>query len=211
MNSPDISRSGEFFHSGASMDLSFYIQNILLGFGLALDSFSVSIADTRAEPDMSKRKGLLIAGTFGFCQAAFPLIGWFLVHTLLSVFIFLEKIIPWAALIMLAWIGGNMIKEGLSGDESTEVIDHPVTGPQLAFQGVATAIDALSVGLTISDYHFGKALLVAVIAGVVTFMVCIAGLRIGKKLGEKIGSKASVLGGCILIFIGLKVLFDYYM
>ena len=192
------------------MDLSFFIQNILLGFGLAMDSISVSIADTLAEPDMSRRKGLLIAGTFGFCQAAFPLIGWFFVHSLLELFYVLEKIIPWAALIMLAWIGGNMIKEGLSGDVSAEVIDHPVTGAQLAFQGVATAIDALSVGLTISEYGFDKALIVALLAGVVTFLVCIAGLRIGKKLGEKIGSRASVLGGCILIFIGLKVVFDYY-
>ena len=193
------------------MGFTFFIQNILLGVGLAMDSFSVSIADTLAEPDMSVRKGLLIAGTFGFCQSAFPLIGWFLVHTLLSVFMFLEGIIPWAALIMLTWIGGNMLREGLSGNSSPEVIDHPVSGPQLAFQGVATAIDALSVGLTIADYGFGKALLVALIAGIVTFFICIAGLKIGKKLGERIGSRASVLGGCILIAIGIKVLLDYYL
>ncbi len=192
------------------MTFSFFLQNVLLGFGLAMDSFSVSIADTLAEPEMSKRKGLLITGTFGFCQAAFPLIGWFFVHSLLSVFMVLEKIIPWAALALLSYIGGGMIKEGITGDDSPEVIDHPVTPSQLALQGVATAIDALSVGLTISDYSFGTALLSASIVGIVTFIISLVGLLIGKKLGEHIGSRASVLGGCILIFIGIKVVMDHF-
>ncbi|MBR2740051.1 MAG: manganese efflux pump [Oscillospiraceae bacterium] len=193
------------------MTLSFFLQNVLLGFGLAMDSFSVSIADTLSEPDMTRKKGLCIAGTFGFCQAAFPLIGWFFVRFLLNIFIFLEKLIPWAALILLAYIGGNMIREGLSGDDSPEVIDHPVSAAQLALQGVATAIDALSVGLTIAEYTFMTALNSAIIVGIVTFLVCIVGLRIGKKLGESIGGRASVLGGCILILIGIKVLLDHYL
>ena len=193
------------------MTLSFFLQNVLLGFGLAMDSFSVSIADTLSEPDMTRKKGLCIAGTFGFCQAAFPLIGWFFVRFLLNIFIFLEKLIPWAALILLAYIGGNMIREGLSGDDSPEVIDHPVSAAQLALQGVATAIDALSVGLTIAEYTFMTALISAIIVGIVTFLVCIVGLRIGKKLGESIGGRASVLGGCILILIGIKVLLDHYL
>ena len=197
--------------NGAIMSVSFILQNVLLGFGLAMDSFSVSIADTLSEPYMTRRKGLCIAGTFGFCQAAFPLIGWFFVKFLLNIFMFLEKIIPWAALALLAYIGGGMIREGLSADDSSEVIDHPVTAPQLALQGVATAIDALSVGLTIAEYNFETALLCAAIAGAVTFLVCIVGLRLGKKLGESIGGRASVLGGCILILIGIKVVLDHYL
>ena len=175
MNSPDISRSGEFFHSGASMDLSFYIQNILLGFGLAMDSFSVSIADTLAEPDMSKRKGLLIAGTFGFCQAAFPLIGWFLVHTLLSVFMFLEKIIPWAALIMLAWIGGNMIKESFGPPEEAK----PGFDVKTMFMmAIATSIDALAVGITfvavpVKVFDSGKMINVLFAVAMIAVITCI--------------------------------------
>lgn len=191
-------------------DLSFILQSVLLGFGLAMDSFSVSIADTLVEPGMTKRKGFGIAGMFGFCQMLFPVIGWFFVHSLLSVFNVLEKFIPWIALALLAYIGGGMIKDGVTGDGDDELPDRPVTFPQLVLQGIATAIDALSVGFTIADYDFGRAFLCAFISGAVTFLVCIVGLRIGKKLGEKIGSRASILGGCILIFIGLKVVFDSF-
>lgn len=192
-------------------DISFILQSILLGFGLAMDSFSVSIADTLVEPKMTKAKGLGIAGMFGFCQMLFPVIGWFFVHSLLSVFYVLEEFIPWIALALLAYIGGKMIKEGITDNGDADLPDRPVTFPQLVMQGIATAIDALSVGFTIAEYEFRDAFLCAFISGAVTFLVCIGGLKIGKKLGEKIGSKASILGGCILIFIGLKVVIDSFI
>jgi len=191
--------------------LAFLIQNIMLGVGLAMDSFSMSIADTLSEPEMSRKKGLAIAGTFGFCQMLFPLIGWLLVHTLISMFSTLELMVPWAALIMLGYIGGGMIKDGLSPDDGSEMPNHPVTAPQLVLQGIATAIDALSVGLTIAEYGFSDAFSCAFTAGAVTFAVCIAGLSIGRRLGEKIGNKASILGGCILIIIGIKVFLEHIL
>ena len=192
-------------------NISFILQSIMLGFGLAMDSFSVSIADTLVEPKMTRAKGLGIAGMFGFCQMLFPLIGWFFVHSLLSVFNVLERFIPSIALGLLAYIGGGMIKDGIKGENDAEMPDRPVTFPQLVLQGIATAIDALSVGFTIAEYDFGKAFLCAFISGAVTFVVCIAGLLIGKKVGEKIGYKASILGGCILIFIGLKVVIESFV
>ncbi len=192
------------------MDASFYFQSIMLGIGLAMDSFSVSIADSLAEPGMSKRKGAGVAAMFGGCQMLFPLIGWFLVHTLLELFGILESIIPWAALILLSYIGHDMIKEGIAIEEDTDTSQKVLSFPQLVLQGIATAIDALSVGLAISEYDLTEAFICSLIIGVVTFFISLSGLLIGKKLGDLVGKRASILGGCILIFIGIKVLIDHF-
>ena len=155
------------------------------------------------EPYMKKRKMTLIAGVFGFFQFAMPFIGWICVNMLIDVFQFLWPLIPWISLILLCAIGGFMIKDGLTGEE--EAVHSQVHMKALLLQGIATSIDALSVGFTISEYDWTMALAASVIIAAVTFVLCMAGLHIGKQFGTKLAGKASILGGVILIGIGLEI------
>lgn len=182
----------------------FFINSCLLGVGLAMDAFSVSLANGLNEPRMRGSRMCLIAGVFGFFQFAMPMIGWVCVHTVVQYFSAFEKLIPWIALALLGYIGGGMLKEGLSGGDE-EDIEKGVGMKVLLMQGVATSIDALSVGFTIADYGFLMAFVCALLIAVVTFAICMAGLAIGKKFGTKLAGKASVLGGIILIGIGLEI------
>lgn len=182
----------------------FVINSILLGIGLAMDAFSVSLANGLHEPKMKKQRIALIAGTFAVFQAAMPMIGWICVHTIVQAFSSFEKFIPWIALILLCYIGGKMVMEGLHGEEEEEA-DGKLTIAALMIQGIATSIDALSVGFTIADYGFVMALVCAVIIAIVTFFICVAGVLLGKKFGTKLSGKANILGGVILIAIGLEI------
>ena len=188
------------------------INGIVLGFGLAMDAFSVSLANGLNEPKMDKNKILGVAGTFAVFQGLMPLIGWFLVTQLRSVFNVLEGYIPWAALILLLFIGGKMLYEGLKpcecGDGDDEDCCEKKLGiTALLLQGVATSIDALSVGLTVADLSFTEALLEAAIIALLTLVICTAGIIIGKKFGTKLSGKAAILGGTVLILIGFKIFF----
>ncbi len=186
------------------LDFMFFFNCILLGVGLAMDAFSVSLANGLNEPRMGQGKLCAIAGTFGFFQALMPMLGWICVHTIVQYFQTFEKLIPWIALALLGYIGGKMLYEGIQGGGEEE--EHPGVGfAALMIQGVATSIDALSVGFTIAEYDVFSAVLAALIIAVVTFFICVAGLAIGKKAGTKLAGKASVLGGVILIFIGLEI------
>ena len=144
-----------------------------------------------------------IAGTFAIFQILMPLIGWFCVRTAAERFAAFHRLIPWIALVLLLYIGGKMLLEGLRGGEREEAPVLTFTG--LMLQGIATSIDALSVGFTIADYSWQEALAEALIIGAVTFGICVAGLKIGKRFGMKLAGKASVLGGVILIAIGLEI------
>lgn len=189
-----------------SLGFSFFFNSILLGIGLAMDAFSVSLANGLNEPHMRKSKLLSIAGVFGFFQALMPMIGWVCVHTIVEHFQSFEALIPWIALILLGFIGGNMLNEGITrGDEEESGSKSGVGFIGLMVQGVATSIDALSVGFTIANYNLAHAVLAALIIAVVTFIICIFGLVIGKKAGTRIGGKAEILGGIILIFIGIEI------
>lgn len=182
--------------------LMFFVNSILFGAGLAMDAFSVSLANGLNEPDMKRRKMYMIAGIFALFQTGMPLAGWVCVHTIVTCFRDFEKFIPWIALVLLLWIGGKMLIEGIRGDGEN---DNAVGAGGLVFQGVATSIDALSVGFTISEYPFVMASAEAVVIGAVTFVLCMAGLVTGRKAGTKLAGKASVLGGAILIFIGIEI------
>lgn len=178
--------------------------SILLGIGLAMDAFSVSMANGLNEPYMKIRKLFSIAGIFAFFQALMPVLGWVCIHTVVEHFKAFESFIPWIALILLCYIGGKMIADGIEcKNECPEPLKLGVVA--LLVQGVATSIDALSVGFTIADYDFSSALLSALIIAAVTFVICTAGLFIGKKFGTKLSDKAQFLGGGILIFIGLEI------
>ena len=182
----------------------FLFNSVLLGVGLAMDAFSVSLANGLNEPQMKKGRMCGIAGVFAFFQALMPMVGWICIHTIVNTFQVFEKLIPWIALALLGYIGGSMLREGLKdGEEEAEL--HGVGFGALMLQGVATSIDALSVGFTIADYEFSMALLAAIIIAAVTFVICFWGLGIGKKVGTKLAGKAIILGGVILIFIGLEI------
>lgn len=188
------------------MDWSFvfFFNSALLGVGLAMDAFSVSLANGLNEPGMKKRKMCIIAAVFAVFQAAMPMIGWICVHTVVQYFNAFEKCIPWIALILLGYIGGKMLIEGIRNKDAGPV-ENSVGFKALLVQGVATSIDALSVGFTIADYNWLSALVCAVIIAAVTFVICMAGLFIGRKFGTKLAGKASILGGIILIGIGIEI------
>ncbi len=184
-------------------ELVFYLNSVLLGVGLAMDAFSVSLANGLNEPGMKAPRMCGIAGTFGAFQAAMPMLGWLCVRTVVQAFQSFQKLIPWIALLLLAYIGGKMLIEGLKHTEGDE---SPAVGFWgLMVQGIATSIDALSVGFTIADYDLTMALTSALIIAAVTFAICWAGLVIGKRFGTKLAGKASVLGGVILIAIGIEI------
>ena len=217
------------------MNLLFIFNSMLLGVGLAMDAFSVSISNGLVEPDMSRRKGILIAGTFSFFQFLMPLIGWFCVRQAAGLSADFHKCIPCIALIILLYIGGSMLAEGIrdmrsggrkspkesasmegDGKESAGKDRRPgagekVTAGKLLIQGIATSIDAFSVGFTIVDYDMRAALTAALIIAVVTFIICCIGIRIGRLLGDIVGSKASIVGGIILIAIGLEIFAGHFL
>lgn len=169
-----------------------------------MDAFSVSLANGLNEPAMKRGKLCGIAGIFSFFQALMPMIGWICVHTIVQYFKSFETLIPWIALVLLLFIGGKMLIEGIKNKENDE--KHSGVGlAALLVQGVATSIDALSVGFTISDYGFVMALVCSLVIAAVTFIICMAGLYIGRKFGTKLAGKASILGGAILVFIGLEI------
>lgn len=185
-------------------NLMFFVNSALLGVGLAMDAFSVSLANGLNEPKMRKRRMALIAGVFAGFQAFMPFIGWVCVHTVLQYFQVFEKFIPWIALVLLCYIGGNMLKDGIQNNEE-EVEKAEVGFKALMVQGIATSIDALSVGFTIAEYGLLMAVVAAVIIGVLTFFICFVGLALGKKFGTVFSNKATIMGGIILIIIGLEI------
>lgn len=185
-------------------NLIFFFNSVLLGFGLAMDAFSVSLANGLNEPDMEHKKMCGIAGVFAFFQAVMPMAGWICVHTVVQYFQTFSNFIPWIALILLLFIGGKMLMDGIknSGGET----EKPKVGAvSLLLQGIATSIDALSVGFAIAEYGLIMAIVCAFIISVVTFVVCIAGLAIGKKFGIRFSNQTTIFGGIILIVIGLEI------
>ena len=186
------------------MNTGFVLNSALLGVGLAMDAFSVSIANALNDPGMRRRRQALIAGTFAFFQFLMPMVGWICVHTVLSYFVAFQKFIPWIALILLGWIGGKMLWEGFH-PEANETENKVLSHGTLLLQGIATSIDALSVGFTIAEYDWPAALTASLIIAAVTYLICMGGLRIGRRFGERLSQKAAVMGGVILIGIGLEI------
>lgn len=185
-----------------SIDFMFFVHSLLLGVGLEMDAFAVSVANGVQDPGMKNRKVLLIAGTFGIFQGLMPLIGWFFVNVAADQFSVFEKIIPFISLILLVFIGSKMVKEGLAGNDEAVAI---AGFGALMVQGIATSIDALSVGFTIADYTLLAAALCAVIITLVTLIFCLFALKLGNKIGSRFSDKATVVGGIILIILGIEI------
>ena len=202
---------------GFFVDFLFFFNSALLGVGLAMDAFSVSAANGLAEPNMKKSKEFSISGTFAFFQFLMPMLGWVLVRFAAEQFTAFQKAVPYIALVLLLFIGGKMLYEGIKnkGDndisgENGEKGEEATTATKLTLlrllvQGIATSIDALSVGFTIAEYKVTEALVCSAIVAAVTFGICVAGTYIGKKFGTKLAGKATILGGVILIIIGLEI------
>lgn len=185
-------------------NFTFIFNSILLGVGLAMDAFSVAMANGIRESKMSGGKMCGIAGIFSIFQGLMPLIGWVCIHTIVQYFQSFQILIPWIALGLLGYIGGKMLYEGIKS-QSCPVVPSKLGIAALLVQGIATSIDALSVGFTIANYLFPMALASALIIAAVTFLICMVGLFIGKKAGSCLSGRAGIVGGAILIFIGLEI------
>ena len=192
----------ELSFGGNDNGVEFFMNSALLGVGLAIDAFSVSLANGMNEKNMKKSRMAYIAGVYAFFQFLMPMIGWICVHTIVQVFGQFQKFIPWIALILLLYIGGSMIKESMQSEEEKEEVKR-LSFAVLMMQGIATSIDALSVGFTTAGYGLVMAVVCSLIVAVVTFVICETGLCLGKTLGTKLSGKADVLGGVILIGIGI--------
>lgn len=186
------------------------VNSVLLGLGLAMDAFSVSLVNGMNEPRMRRSRMLQIAGTFAGFQFAMPMIGWICVRTIADTFQEVQKFIPWIALILLLFIGGKMLIEGIRGKKEDEAEKEAGAG-NLIVQGIATSIDALSVGFTMAELQVPEAIAEAVIIGVVTMGVCLAGIFIGRKAGDRLSDKATILGGIILIAIGVEIFLSHML
>jgi putative Mn2+ efflux pump MntP len=204
------------------MVLWLVFNSILLGFGLAMDAFSVSLANGFSEPRMNRKRMLFISGIYAFFQFIMPVIGYFLVRFAVSFFEGISKFIPFISLILLGFIGGNMLKEGIAARKCTgggecdkcqvhecdvrEVVEKgDISFKLLILQGIATSIDALSVGLTIEGYSIPMMFVAAIIIGVITHAACFVGLFIGKKFGTRFAGSAKIIGGVLLIAIGIEI------
>ena len=192
--------------------IQFLLNSLLLGVGLAMDAFSISVANGIIEPDMRKSRMFKVAGVYAFAQFLMHMIGWFLVTTVAEIFTAFHKLIPWIALILLLFIGGKMVFEGIrdrkqgNKDEQEKEKDvSKLTWGALIVQGIATSIDALSVGFTIADYSVLRAFASSLIIGMVTLVICLLGLIFGKKIGSRFVSTATIIGGVILILIGIEI------
>ena len=185
----------------------FFLNSALLGVGLAMDAFSVSLANGLNEPHMGKSKSCGIAGVFAFFQALMPMTGWICVHTIVEYFHAFETFIPWIALILLAFIGGKMVVEGIRS-RGEDVEKTKLGFGTLMVQGIATSIDALAVGVTFSIMPDVNIFLSILLIGSITFLFALAGVKIGNLFGDRFEKQTGILGGCILLAIGVKILLE---
>ena len=193
------------------MDFQIIILAIGLGFSLAMDAFSVSLANGLHEPRMKLPRVALIAGTFAIFQGLMPLIGWISVTTVEHYFNAISVIVPWIAFGLLGFIGGKMIYDGIKCKDCDDCECGKLTLGMLMVQGIATSIDAMSGGVTMAanemiDYQLPDVLVSVAIIAALTLVICTAGIYIGKAFGTKLANKASIFGGAILVIIGIFIL-----
>ncbi len=184
------------------MDIMFFANSVLLGNGLTVDAFSVSVADGLEEKKVKKGRAFLIAAIFAAFQFIMPIIGWICVHKISENFTNFQKIIPYLALFLLSFIG---IKTIVDGTNKSSASGEKMSVGALLMQGIATSVDAFSVGFTNSEYEFKMAAAEAAIIAAITFAVCLAGVLLGRKFGAKLTNRAQIVGGIILILIGIEI------
>ena len=180
------------------------IEIALIGVGLAMDAFAVSICKGLAMRKMNYRQAIIIAGFFGVFQALMPALGYLLGTTFVSK---IAAIDHWIAFILLGIIGASMIKEAFE-DDSDELEDSKLRIGDLFMLAIATSIDALAVGITFAFFEVSLLTSVTLI-GVITFIICIIGVKVGNVFGKKYKNKAELAGGIILILMGTKILIEH--
>lgn len=174
-----------------------------IAIGLSMDAFAVSVSKGLATPHYRVRNSLICGVWFGGFQILMPLIGCFLGTQFAG---YIESIDHWVAFALLALIGGNMLREAFSGEE--EDVDSSYAPLRMLPLAVATAIDALAVGVTFA--FLGTDIWTAVLEiGVTTFLLSAAGVRIGAVFGEKYAARAEIAGGVILILMGMRILLEH--
>lgn len=185
------------------------LEIFLIGIGLSMDAFAVAICKGLAMPDKVDRKGaLLIALYFGVFQAVQPALGWLLGSQFAR---YVTQMAPWIAFVLLAWIGGSMIRESLSKEEKEEAEMGAVSHKELLVLAVATSIDALAVGVTFSMLELAVSIGAAVaLIGCTTFVISLGGVYVGNVFGARYKGKAEFVGGAILILIGVKILLEHF-
>lgn len=179
------------------------IEIFLIGVGLAMDAFAVSVCKGLSMKKIDWKKAIIIALYFGFFQGFMPVIGYFLGSTFESLVIQIDH---WIAFILLSFIGGNMIKESFSTE--SENCNDSVDFKTMVILAIATSIDALAVGVTFAFFKINLLFSVLII-GIITFVLSLFGIMIGNKFGSKYENKAEFTGGLILILLGLKILLEH--
>lgn len=177
----------------------------IIAVGLSMDALAVAICKGLSMAKMSWKKGVIVGLWFGGFQALMPLIGYLLGAQFQSKITAFDH---WIAFILLGLIGGNMVREGISGDE--EKTDDSVSIKSMLPLAIATSIDALAVGVTFAFLRVNIIYAVSFI-GVVTFLLSTVGVKVGNVFGAKYKSKAEIVGGVILILMGLKILIEHLM
>lgn len=180
------------------------IEIILIAVSLAMDAFAVSICKGLSMKKMDWKKAIIIGLYFGVFQAVMPVIGYLLGVGFEESIKFIDH---WIAFVLLAFIGGNMVKEALSKDDDEEV-DDKVDFKTMIVLAIATSIDALAVGVTFAFLNVNIVLSVSLI-GIITFVISCIGVKIGNVFGDKYEKKAELAGGIVLILIGLKILLEH--
>lgn len=180
----------------------------LIGVGLSMDAFAVAVCKGLAMPGVRPRHALLVAVYFGVFQGLMPLIGWFLGSQFAQ---YVTNLAPWIAFILLAVIGGNMIRESLSKEEEASC-DGALRHKELLLLAVATSIDALAVGVSFSMVTLAVSIFTAVLLiCCTTLVISFAGVYIGNIFGARYKAKAEFAGGAILIAMGLKILLEHLL
>ena len=186
----------------------FLLKNIILGAALAMDAFSVSVANGLDAPHIKRKDRLFMTGAFGLFQFLMPLCGWFLVNHTEKTFETVVPYVPWAGAVILLILGVKMIVEGI-GNRNGSGEEGSTTAPgirMILLQAVATSIDALSVGFITASQSTPEAILSSLIIGITTFLICLGGVHAGKVFGEKLSFFGQILGGVILIVIAVRLI-----
>ena len=185
-----------------------FITLLLMGIGLAMDAFAVSICKGLAMRKVNRKQCFVIALFFGGFQALMPAIGWLLGSRFEQ---YIVNVDHWIAFILLGWIGGKMIWDAVREEEAPDVVeqmDAPLDIKELLVMALATSIDALAVGINFA--FLGTPILEAsLIIGVTTFVICVIGVYVGNFFGSKYKRKASIVGGMILVLLGIKILLEH--
>lgn len=176
---------------------------VLVGIGLSMDAFAVSICKGLSMKKIKWKNVLIVGAYFGMFQAIMPLLGYLLGTTFNELVISVDH---WIAFILLAVIGGKMLKEAYSNNKEDE--NDKLDFKTMIVLAIATSIDALAIGITFSFFKINILKAISII-GFLTFTISAIGVIIGNKFGHKFQGKAEVVGGAILIFIGLKILIEH--